>query len=150
MLSALKLRKDQLQSSLRRTQNQDDRCCCRPSRPSTAVIQSSQHTEMAWRGRSSLSQPGQSRAAPAAETAATAGLENRELLQMQQQVMSQQDEDLDQLEKTITGTKVQAMLCHGLRLGEGCGTRYLAGMHVTHMTCHIPGKRALLPIARCD
>ena len=119
MLSALKLRKDQLQSSLRRTQNQDDRCCCRPSCPSAAVVQTSKYPDIAWLGRSSLLQPGQSRASPAAETAATAGLENRELLQMQQQVMSQQDEDLDQLEKTITGTKVQAMLSYDLQLARG-------------------------------
>ena len=43
---------------------------------------------------------------PARETDLTAGLENRALLQMQQQVMDDQDAELAELEKTVNSTKV--------------------------------------------
>lgn len=39
------------------------------------------------------------------ETEATAELGNRGLLSMQQQVMQQQDEELESLERTVVGTK---------------------------------------------
>jgi hypothetical protein len=42
----------------------------------------------------------------AKETEATAELDNRGLLQLQQQVMQQQDQELEQMEKTVISTKV--------------------------------------------
>lgn len=42
----------------------------------------------------------------ARETEATAQLDTRGLLQLQEQVMQQQDRELEQMEKTVTSTKV--------------------------------------------
>ena len=41
------------------------------------------------------------------ETEVTAELDNRGLVQLQQQVMQQQDRELEQMEKTIISTKVR-------------------------------------------
>ena len=43
---------------------------------------------------------------PAQETSRTAELDNKELVQLQRQVMREQDEDLDELERTVGSTKV--------------------------------------------
>jgi SYP5 family syntaxin len=40
------------------------------------------------------------------ETEVTAELDNRGLVQLQQQVMQQQDQELEQMEKTVISTKV--------------------------------------------
>ena len=50
-----------------------------------------------------------SSSSPARETDRTAGLENRALLQMQQQVMDDQDAELAELEKTVNSTKVSSV-----------------------------------------
>lgn len=50
-------------------------------------------------------------AVQARETDRTAGLENRELLQMQQRVMDDQDAELAELEKTVNSTKVGGCPC---------------------------------------
>lgn len=42
----------------------------------------------------------------AKETEATAELDNQGLVQLQQQVMQQQDQELEQMEKTVISTKV--------------------------------------------
>ncbi len=44
---------------------------------------------------------------PPRETEATAELDNRGLLGLQQQVMRQQDEELEAMEKTVISTKVR-------------------------------------------
>lgn len=43
---------------------------------------------------------------PGRETEATAELDNRGLVQLQQQVIQQQDQELEQMEKTVVSTKV--------------------------------------------
>ncbi len=44
--------------------------------------------------------------APASETLQTADLDNRGILQLQDQSMRQQDAELEELERTVTSTKV--------------------------------------------
>lgn len=61
-----------------------------------------------WLCRSNLLEGSTSSSSPAQETDTTAGLENRELLQLQQRVMDDQDAELAELEKTVTSTKVRA------------------------------------------
>lgn len=43
----------------------------------------------------------------AKETEATAELDNKGLVQLQQQIMQQQDHELEQMEKTVVSTKVR-------------------------------------------
>lgn len=78
LATALKLRKEQMQQSLKRDQHSRNRVGLLES--STSAVQ-------------------------ARETDRTAGLENRELLQMQQRVMDDQDAELAELEKTVNSTK---------------------------------------------
>lgn len=47
--------------------------------------------------------------APASETLQTADLDNRGILQLQDQSMRQQDAELEELERTVTSTKVLAL-----------------------------------------
>ena len=47
--------------------------------------------------------------APARETMSTADLDNRGLLQLQQDTMSRQDNELEELERSVNSTKVQAL-----------------------------------------
>lgn len=50
---------------------------------------------------------------PGKETEVTAELDNKGLVQLQQQVMQQQDRELEQMEKTVVSTKVgYCMLLH--------------------------------------
>ncbi|KAK9805325.1 hypothetical protein WJX73_002327 [Symbiochloris irregularis] len=79
LTAALGLRKESMQQSLKRDQRSAN--------------------------RANLLEPSSSSASPARETHATAGLENRELLQMQQHVMDDQDAELAELEKTVNSTK---------------------------------------------
>lgn len=46
--------------------------------------------------------------APAAETLETADLDNRGILQLQDQAMRRQDEHLEDLERSVTSTKVRS------------------------------------------
>lgn len=55
--------------------------------------------------RAGLLEAGSSSASPGRETDTTAGLQNTELLQMQQRVMDDQDAELAELEKTVNSTK---------------------------------------------
>ena len=51
---------------------------------------------------------------PARETTQTAALDNQGIIQLQQQMMREQDAELEELEKTVTSTKVgthKASLC---------------------------------------
>ena len=47
--------------------------------------------------------------APARETMSTAELDNRGLLQLQQDTMSRQDNELEELERSVNSTKVRAL-----------------------------------------
>lgn len=47
---------------------------------------------------------------PPRETEITAKLDDNELLSLQEQVMRQQDEDLSQIEKGVTTTKVKILM----------------------------------------
>lgn len=47
--------------------------------------------------------------APASETLQTADLDNKGILQLQDQSMRQQDAELEELERTVTSTKVLAL-----------------------------------------
>ena len=47
---------------------------------------------------------------PAAESTRTAELDNRGILQLQQELMSEQDEELAELEKSVTSTRVRCWL----------------------------------------
>ena len=64
---------------------------------------------MTWR-RATLLGSDASSSAPAKETVETAGLQTSELLQLQQRTMSQQDEELAALEKTVPRTTASARL----------------------------------------
>ena len=48
--------------------------------------------------------------APARETLRTADLDNRGILQLQEAAMAQQDAELEQLERSVTSTKVRGFL----------------------------------------
>ncbi|KAF6258200.1 Qc-snare protein, Syn8/Syntaxin8-family [Scenedesmus sp. NREL 46B-D3] len=78
LLHALKHRREQIQQSIKRSQQNSDR---------EALVAGSQQRSAAK------------------ETEATAELGNRGLLQLQQQVMQQQDQELEQMEKTVISTK---------------------------------------------
>jgi hypothetical protein len=83
----LKNRREQIQESLKRQQQHSDR-------------------ESLMAGGSS----GRGGGGPARETEVTAQLDSRGMLQLQEQVMQQQDRELEQMEKTVTSTKVGGLL----------------------------------------
>ena len=56
----------------------------------------------------------------AIETEATAALDNRGLVQLQQQVMQQQDQELEHMEKSIHSTKHIALAIGGRRARARC------------------------------
>ncbi|CAL8461856.1 g1387 [Coccomyxa elongata] len=78
LVNALKSRREQMLQSLRRDQNTANR---------TALME--------------MNRP----KAPASETLQTADLDNRGILQLQDQSMRQQDAELEELERTVTSTK---------------------------------------------
>ncbi|EIE25173.1 Qc-snare protein, Syn8/Syntaxin8-family [Coccomyxa subellipsoidea C-169] len=78
LVNALKSRREQMLQSLRRDQNSANR---------TALME--------------MNRP----KAPASETLQTADLDNRGILQLQDQSMRQQDAELEELERTVTSTK---------------------------------------------
>lgn len=84
LLHVLKNRREQIQQSLKRQQQHSERA---------ALMAGSS-------GASSSS-------GAAKETQATAQLDSRGLLQLQEQVMKQQDRELEQMEKTVVSTKVR-------------------------------------------
>lgn len=79
LVYALKTRREQMLQSLKRTQHHQ--------------------------GRESLLQGAGAKQEKPRETEATAPLDNRGLLQLQNQVMQQQDQELENMEKTIISTK---------------------------------------------
>jgi SYP5 family syntaxin len=81
LLHALKNRREQIQQSIKRG-HQGDR-------------------DALLAGSSTAAQQQQAK-----ETEATAELDNQGLVQLQQQVMKQQDQELEQMEKTVISTKV--------------------------------------------
>lgn len=62
----------------------------------------------AWLCRAALMEEGRA-SAPARETMSTADLDNRGLLQLQQGTMSRQDNELEELERSVNSTKVRAL-----------------------------------------
>ena len=81
----------------------------------------------------------------AKETLRTAELDNRGILQLQETAMAQQDAELEQLERSVTSTKVRATFWHsaahagphssaeaagqcGSRGMDGTGSRCASGM----------------------
>ena len=50
---------------------------------------------------------------PPKETLRTAELDNRGVMQLQEATMAQQDAELEQLERSVTSTKVSAFWIHG-------------------------------------
>lgn len=95
LLHALRNRREQIQSSLKRQQTASDR-------------------DSLLGGGGGASSSGAPR-----ETEATAALDSRGLMQLQEQVMRQQDRELEQMEKTVSSTKVRA---------GGAGRRRAAGV----------------------
>jgi hypothetical protein len=81
LLHVLRNRREQIQQSLKRQQQQSERDAL-------------------------MAGAGGSGGGAARETEATAALDTRGLLQLQEQVMKQQDRELEQMEKTVTSTKV--------------------------------------------
>ena len=71
--------------------------------------------------------------APGRETMSTADLDNSGLLQLQQDTMARQDNELEDLERSVNSTKVmmfvictQAQACHSCRMkGDACRQRSL-------------------------
>lgn len=51
---------------------------------------------------------------PGQETEVTAELDNKGLVQLQQQIMQQQDQELEQMEKTVVSTKVTSVQFYGI------------------------------------
>lgn len=84
LLHALKNRREQIQQSLKRS-HQGDR---------DALLAGSSTAAQQQRAK---------------ETEATAELDNKGLVQLQQQIMQQQDHELEQMEKTVVSTKVRGM-----------------------------------------
>lgn len=84
LVSSLRTRREQLQQSLKRGEGAGSR-------------------------GQLLDAAGSSRDGRAAETEATAGLENSGILQLQREVMRQQDQELEELEKTVNSTKHVAL-----------------------------------------
>ncbi|EFJ47641.1 Qc-SNARE, Syn8/Syntaxin8-family [Volvox carteri f. nagariensis] len=82
LLYDLRNRREQMQLAIKRSQGQSDR-------------------DALFGGPSASGGP----AAPPRETESTAGLDNRGLLGLQQQVMRQQDEELEAMEKVVHNTK---------------------------------------------
>lgn len=73
----------------------------------------------------------------AKETEATAELDNRGLLQLQQQVMQQQDQELEQMEKTVISTKVGIVAFESAQVQLMGSSRVHRDLCLTssHMTC---------------
>ena len=71
--------------------------------------------------------------APGRETMSTADLDNTGLLQLQQDTMARQDNELEDLERSVNSTKVrnlvsEAQACHGRHTGaDTCRTRLCSG-----------------------
>jgi len=114
LLHGLKSRREQIQQSLKRSQHESNR---------SALL-------------SGVQSPGPK------ETEVTAELDNKGLLQLQTQVMKQQDQELEQMEKTVISTKHIA-----LTIGEEVDlhTRLLDdlddGVDVTHSRLRAATKR---------
>lgn len=83
LLHALKHRREQIQQSIKRAANSSERDALGLSGGASGAVQQG----------------------AARESEATAELDNRGLVQLQQQVMAQQDRELEQMEKTVVSTK---------------------------------------------
>lgn len=83
-----------------------------------------------------------SRSAPARETAATAELDNRGLVQMQQSLMREQDSQVEQLEQTVNSTRHMALtIDEELSLHNRLLTELDEDVEVTHSRMRAAQKR---------
>lgn len=109
LLHALKNRREQVQQSLKRSQ-QGDR---------DALLAGGNTERQQQRAK---------------ETEATAELDNHGLVQLQQQIMQQQDHELEQMEKTVVSTKVGACTVAQVLVDAPTGKRRCIGREAMHST----------------
>ena len=133
LAAALGLRKENMQQTLKRDQRSANRYASTRQRGGLTTSQGLLASDQLGCCRSNLLEPSTSSASPARETHATAGLDNRELLQMQQHVMDDQDAELAELEKTVNSTKVMSVFPTQLRLR--CIICHNAASRHTSLTC---------------